>query len=56
MLHIHPPDTTTAAVLKRDITMVTDAAFEQPKVPRVPFPPSGTNELQSNVVSALEDL
>ena len=55
VLHIHPPYATAFAVLKRDIPMVTDAAFKQPKMPRVPFAPSGTKELQSNVVSALEN-
>ncbi|MBT8334928.1 MAG: class II aldolase/adducin family protein [Desulfobacterales bacterium] len=55
VLHIHPPYATTFAVLRRDIPMVTDAAFKQPKIPRVPFAPSGTEELQSNVVNALEE-
>ena len=55
VLHIHPPYSTAYAVLKRDIPMVTDAAFKQPPTPRVPFAPSGTEELQSNVVRAIED-
>lgn len=55
VLHIHPPYATTYAVLRRDIPMVTDAAFKQPKMPRVPFAPSGTEELQANVLSALEE-
>ena len=54
VLHIHPPYATTFAVLKRDIPMVTDAAFKQPEIPRVPFEPSGTKELQANVVQAIE--
>jgi len=55
VLHIHPPYSTAYAVLKRDIPMVTDAAFKQPPTPRVPFAPSGTEELQNNVVRAIED-
>ena len=55
VLHIHPPYATTFAVLKRDIPMVTDAAFKQPKIPRVLFAPSGTKELQANVVQAIEN-
>ncbi len=53
VLHIHPPYATTFAVLKRDIPMVTDAAFKQPKMPRVSFEPSGTKELQANVVRTI---
>ena len=53
VLHIHPPYATTFAVLKRDIPMVTDAAFKQPPMPRVPFEPSGTTDLQANVVEAI---
>lgn len=53
VLHIHPPYATTFAVLKRDIPMVTDAAFKQPPMPKVPFEPSGTRELQANVVEAI---
>ena len=53
VLHIHPPYATAFAVLKRDIPMVTDAAFKQPPMPRVPFEPSGTKELQANVVEAI---
>ena len=55
VLHIHPPYATAFAVLKRDIPMVTDAAFKQPQMPRVPFAPSGTKELQANVVKAIEE-
>lgn len=54
VLHIHPPHATAFAVLKRDIPMLTDAAFKQPPIPRVPFAPSGTKELQANVVAAIE--
>jgi L-fuculose-phosphate aldolase len=54
VLHIHPPHATAFAVLKRDIPMVTDAAFKQPPMPRVEFAPSGTPELQGNVVAAIE--
>ena len=53
VLHIHPPYATTFAVLKRDIPMVTDAAFKQPPIPRVSFEPSGTTKLQANVVEAI---
>ena len=55
VLHIHPPYATTFAVLKRDIPMVTDAAFKQPLMPRVPFEPSGTKKLQANVVEAINN-
>lgn len=55
VLHIHPPYSTTYAVLKRDIPMVTDSAFKQPPTPRVPFAPSGTEELQKNVVQAIDN-
>jgi L-fuculose-phosphate aldolase len=54
VLHIHPPHATVFAVLNRDIPMVTDAAFKQPPMPRVEFAPSGTPELQANVVAAIE--
>ena len=53
VLHIHPPYATAFAVLERDIPMVTDAAFKQPPMPRVPFAPSGTKELQANVANAI---
>lgn len=55
VLHIHPPYATAFAVLKRDIPMLTDAAFKQPGIPRVPFQPSGTKELQANVGKAIEE-
>jgi len=53
VLHVHPPYATTYAVMKRDIPMVTDASFKQPPTPRVSFAPSGTKELQKNVIEAL---
>jgi len=53
VLHVHPPYATSYAVMKRDIPMVTDAAFKQPPTPRVGFAPSGTSELQQNVIEAL---
>lgn len=55
VLHIHPPYATAFAVKRRDIPMVTDAAFKQPEMPRVPFEPSGTKELQANVVAAIRN-
>ena len=55
VLHLHPPHATSFAVLRRDIPMLTDAAFKQPPIPRVPFAPSGTRELQANVVKAIEE-
>lgn len=54
VLHVHPPFATTYAVMKRDIPMVTDAAFKQPPTPRVAFAPSGTEDLQKNVIDALK--
>lgn len=54
VMHVHPPHATAFAVLKRDIPMVTDSAFKQPHIPRVPFAPSGTRELQENVVTTLQ--
>lgn len=53
VLHVHPPYATTYAVMKRDIPMVTDASFKQPPTPRVPFAPSGTEELQKHVIDGL---
>lgn len=55
VLHVHPPYATAFSVQKRDIPMVTDAAFKQPKIPRVPFDPSGSKELQASVVQAIKD-
>lgn len=55
VLHVHPPYATAFAVRKRDIPMVTDAAFKQRPIPRVPFAASGSDALQANVVRALQD-
>jgi len=55
VLHVHPPHVTAFSVLKRDIPMLTDAAFKQPPIPRVPFAPSGSRELQANVAEALDN-
>jgi ribulose-5-phosphate 4-epimerase/fuculose-1-phosphate aldolase len=54
VLHVHPPHATAYAVKKRDIPMVTDAAFKQPPMPRVPFAPSGSEALKNNIVEAIE--
>ncbi len=54
VLHVHSPHATAYAVNRRDIPMVTDAAFKQPPIPRVPFAPSGTEDLKHNVVQAIE--
>jgi L-fuculose-phosphate aldolase len=54
VVHVHPPYTTAFAVLKRDIPMLTDAAFKQPPIPRVPFAPSGSEELRQNVATAIQ--
>jgi ribulose-5-phosphate 4-epimerase/fuculose-1-phosphate aldolase len=54
VLHVHPPHATAYAVRCRSIPMVTDAAFKQPPMPHVPFAPSGSDELQQNVVQAIE--
>lgn len=54
VLHGHPLYATAYAVNKRDIPMVTDAAFKQPPMPRVPFAPSGSEALRSYVVKAIE--
>jgi len=53
VLHVHPPHATAYAVMQRDIPMLTDAAFKQPPIPRVPFAPSGTEELRQNVAAAI---
>ena len=55
VLHVHPPHTTTFAVKGRSIPMLTDAAFKQPPLPYVPFAPSGSKELQENVVQTIEE-
>jgi ribulose-5-phosphate 4-epimerase/fuculose-1-phosphate aldolase len=55
VLHVHPPYATSYAVMGRDIPTVTDAAFKQPKMPRIPFAPSGSEELREYVVQAIAD-
>jgi L-fuculose-phosphate aldolase len=55
VLHVHPPHATAYAVQGRDIPMVTDAAFKQPPMPRVPFAPAGSQELGGLVVQAIEE-
>lgn len=55
VLHVHSPYATVFAVHRRDIPMVTDAAFKQPPMPRVPFAPSGTEELQQHVAQAIRE-
>ena len=55
VLHAHSPYATAYAVKKRDIPMVTDAAFKQPPIPHVPFAPSGSRDLQENVVKAVSE-
>ena len=55
VLHVHPPHATAYAVKKRDIPMVTDAAFKQKPIPRVPFAPSGSDQLQANVARAIAE-
>jgi L-fuculose-phosphate aldolase len=53
VLHVHPPHATAFAVKKRDIPMLTDAAFKQRPIPRVPFAPSGSDALQQHVADAI---
>lgn len=55
VLHLHPPHATAYAVKRRDIPMVTDAAFKQPPMPRVPFAPSGSEKLKDYVVEAIKE-
>lgn len=55
VVHVHPPHTTAYAVAKRDIPMLTDAAFKQPPIPRVPFAPSGSEELRQNVAAVIKE-
>ncbi len=55
VLHVHPPYATAYAVKKRDVPMVTDAGFKQKPMPRVPFAPSGSNELQANVTRVVTE-
>ena len=52
--HVHSPYATAYAVNKRDIPMVTDAAFKQPPMLRVPFARSGSQALKNNIVEAIE--
>ena len=54
VLHVHPPYATAFAVKKRNIPMVTDAAFKQSPMPRVPFAPSGSEKLREHVVQVIE--
>jgi ribulose-5-phosphate 4-epimerase/fuculose-1-phosphate aldolase len=54
VLHVHPPYATGYAAICQDIPMMTDAAFKQPPIPRVPFAPSGTTELRDYVIAAIE--
>src|SRR5260221_7878836 len=54
VLHVHPPYATAFAVKQRDIPMLTDAAFKQPPMPRVPFAPSGSEALRQNVAHAIQ--
>jgi ribulose-5-phosphate 4-epimerase/fuculose-1-phosphate aldolase len=54
VLHVHSPYATAYAVKKRDIPMVTDAAFKQPPMPRVSFAPSGSEALKDNIIEAIE--
>ncbi len=53
VLHVHPPHATAFAVKKRDIPMLTDAAFKQRPIPRVSFAPSGSDTLQQRVADAI---
>lgn len=55
VLHVHSPYATAYAVNKRDIPMVTDAAFKQLPIPRVPFAPSGSDKLMKLVIKAIEN-
>lgn len=54
VVHLHPPYCTAFAVKKRDIPPVTDSALKQPPIPRVPFAPSGTEELRRHAAEALK--
>jgi ribulose-5-phosphate 4-epimerase/fuculose-1-phosphate aldolase len=55
VLHVHPPYCTAYAVMGQEIPMVTDAGFKQPPIPRVPFAPSGSEELKEHVMRAIEE-
>lgn len=52
IVHCHPPHATAFAVHGMDIPYVTDAAFKQPRMPHVPFAPSGSDQLVDNVATA----
>ena len=52
IVHCHAPHATAYAVRRTDIPYVTDAAFKQPRMPHVPFAPSGTRELAQAVGKA----
>jgi ribulose-5-phosphate 4-epimerase/fuculose-1-phosphate aldolase len=54
IVHVHPPYATAYAVRCQDIPMLTDAAFKQPPIPRVPFAPSGSEALRQGVAQAVE--
>jgi L-fuculose-phosphate aldolase len=54
VLHTHPRHATAFAVRKRDIPMLTDAAFKQRAIPRVPFAPSGSDALQRHIREAID--
>ncbi|MFO8089544.1 MAG: class II aldolase/adducin family protein [Desulfatiglandaceae bacterium] len=54
VVHLHPPYCTAFAVKKRSIPAVTDSALKQPPIPRVPFAPSGTDELRRYTAEALK--
>jgi ribulose-5-phosphate 4-epimerase/fuculose-1-phosphate aldolase len=55
VLHVHPPYCTAYAVKGQDIPMVTDAGFKQAPIPRIPFAPSGSEELREHVIRAIEE-
>ncbi len=55
VVHLHPPYCTAFSVKKRDIPPVTDSALKQPPIPRVPFAPSGTDELRRHAAEVLKD-
>lgn len=55
VLHLHSPYTTAYSIAKREIPMVTDAAFKQPPIPCVPYAQSGTKELQRNILDVIQE-
>jgi len=55
VVHCHPPFATAYAVRKIDIPAVTDAAFKQPKMPHVPFAPSGSERLVDNIRTVVQE-